>query len=387
MLNSRVEQSTQTAGTGTVLLDTPPVGRRGFVDAFTTGAVVYYTIENSDGSVWEEGYGVITAGSPDTLTRNAIRSSNGDALVNFGSGTKRVYCAPNADAIRAGSFGAVPSAGGTATALTVAYKPTVKHLRNGMVFRILTTSVSAGGGTTLSVDGGAAWPVVNIHDASDIVANQWRSGQLLNLVFFNNVFALLAAAAIAVHDDAIIGGKSLLSGTSGAGLVLLDRQTASNSTALVFTDIPANYDHYIVSFNHLRPVTSGVYISAQVSRNNGSSFVTSGNYYWQHAHVKANNTTSTVAGSADSAWGLAESVSNTSGGGFCGEMKLYGLGDTTGFKGGTINGEYYDGANFRRSSGGLWINDSAAAVNAFRIYSTSGNLADGTVGLYGLRAA
>jgi len=92
MLYDRVEQTTSTTGTGPLSLIAPTdASRRSFVQAAGSGSQVFYVIETADGLSYECGYGVVAAGTPDTLTRNPILSSNGNALVNFGSGTKRVY--------------------------------------------------------------------------------------------------------------------------------------------------------------------------------------------------------------------------------------------------------------------------------------------------------
>ncbi|WP_181449414.1 hypothetical protein [Azospirillum thermophilum] len=92
MLYDRVEQTTSTTGTGTLSLIAPTdASRRGFVQAAGSGKPVFYCIETIDGLSYEYGYGTVTAGTPDTLTRTPIVSSNSNGLVNFGAGTKRVY--------------------------------------------------------------------------------------------------------------------------------------------------------------------------------------------------------------------------------------------------------------------------------------------------------
>ncbi len=67
---SRVAETTTTSGTGTIDLDGAKTGFQAFSDGFSTGDVVYYVIE--DGDDMEEGYGTLTSGTPDTLTRNTV---------------------------------------------------------------------------------------------------------------------------------------------------------------------------------------------------------------------------------------------------------------------------------------------------------------------------
>ncbi len=154
MFATRTEQTTLTTGTGTIDLVPALTGRRNFSDTIGNGNQCYYTIQTTDEAQWEEGWGIVTAGSPDQLTRNTvIRSSNGDNLVNFPSGTKTVFIGDNSDTLRFGHIGQLPTSGGTANALTVAYAPAVRHIKAGMVFPFIAGTTAAGGPTTLSVNG------------------------------------------------------------------------------------------------------------------------------------------------------------------------------------------------------------------------------------------
>lgn len=135
MFNTRAEQTTQTTGTGTLTLDPPPSGRRSMANAAGgTGKKIYYTVEDSTYVNWEEGWGVVTVGAQDTITRNVIRSSNADQLVNFTAGSKRVLCAEQADTMRFGATGDIPTATGTANALVIGFFPRVRHVKYRMEF-------------------------------------------------------------------------------------------------------------------------------------------------------------------------------------------------------------------------------------------------------------
>lgn len=81
-----VVENSSTTGTGTYSLSGPPGGSayRGFVQAFTTGKTIIYVARREDNTKWEICYGVITDGSPDTLTRTLIKSSTG-ALIDWAS--------------------------------------------------------------------------------------------------------------------------------------------------------------------------------------------------------------------------------------------------------------------------------------------------------------
>ena len=89
VLGDRVLETSTTQGTGTLNLAGATTGFQTFVAAVGTGAQVSYIID--DGTDWETGIGTVTDGTPDTLSRDTIlQSSNADAAVNWGSGTRNV---------------------------------------------------------------------------------------------------------------------------------------------------------------------------------------------------------------------------------------------------------------------------------------------------------
>ncbi len=85
----RVFETTTTQGTGTINLAGAQTGFQSFVAGIGDGETCYYIID--DGENWEVGLGTVTSGSPDTLSRDTIlESSNSDAAVNWGAGTRNV---------------------------------------------------------------------------------------------------------------------------------------------------------------------------------------------------------------------------------------------------------------------------------------------------------
>ena len=93
VINDRVKETSTTTGTGTFDLAGAVTGFETFVAGIATGNTTYYTIFNQGTTEWEVGLGTVTAATPDTLSRTSIySSSNGDAAVNFTSGTKDVFC-------------------------------------------------------------------------------------------------------------------------------------------------------------------------------------------------------------------------------------------------------------------------------------------------------
>ena len=95
ILKDRVLETTTTTGTGLVTLSGAVVGFQTFSGSIGNGNTTYYTIVNDTSGEWEVGLGTVSAG---TLSRDTVyESSNSNALVNFGAGTKNVFCDYPAD--------------------------------------------------------------------------------------------------------------------------------------------------------------------------------------------------------------------------------------------------------------------------------------------------
>lgn len=92
-INDRVKETTTSTGTGTINLDGAAVGFESFVAGIGNGNVTYYCIAEQGAANFEIGIGTVTDATPDTLSRTTVlSSSNSDSLVNFGAGTKDVFC-------------------------------------------------------------------------------------------------------------------------------------------------------------------------------------------------------------------------------------------------------------------------------------------------------
>jgi hypothetical protein len=90
VIADRVAETTTTTGTGTLNLAGPVTGFQSFVSGVGDTNTTYYVM--TDNTDWEVGIGTVSAGSPDTLSRDTIlQSTNSDAAVNWGAGTKDVF--------------------------------------------------------------------------------------------------------------------------------------------------------------------------------------------------------------------------------------------------------------------------------------------------------
>ena len=93
IINDRVKETSTTTGTGTFNLAGAEQGYESFVSGIGTTNKTFYAIENNSAGEFEVGIGTVTDASPDTLSRDTvISSSNSDSKVDFGAGTKNVFC-------------------------------------------------------------------------------------------------------------------------------------------------------------------------------------------------------------------------------------------------------------------------------------------------------
>lgn len=156
MLANRVQETTTTTGTGTIALNGPATGKQSFAAEIGNGNSCYYLI--TDGaSAFEIGIGSVIVGSPNQLTRTTVlESSAADGLVNFGAGTKNVYCIAPTEALGANrgelDYGATA---GAANAYTLTLRPAPKLYRNGMAVLARIHAANTGA-ATLAVNGLAA---------------------------------------------------------------------------------------------------------------------------------------------------------------------------------------------------------------------------------------
>src|SRR6056300_1292387 len=92
VVNDRVKETSTTTGTGTFDLAGAVSGFESFVTGIGNSNTTYYAIVNENGE-FEVGLGTVTDAATDTLSRDTIiSSSNSDSAVNFGPGTKNVFC-------------------------------------------------------------------------------------------------------------------------------------------------------------------------------------------------------------------------------------------------------------------------------------------------------
>lgn len=94
----RVQETTNTTGTGSITLAGAVTNFRTFNSAFANGDVVPYAIIDNTNQEWEAGYGTVAAG---VLARTLVTaSSSSGSLVSFQPGPKSVFCSITADLLQ-----------------------------------------------------------------------------------------------------------------------------------------------------------------------------------------------------------------------------------------------------------------------------------------------
>jgi len=173
-------------------------------------------------------------------------------------------------------------------------------------------------------------------------------------------------------------------GGSGA-LTLLEAHAASNSAELDFTSwMSATYDDYLIRFINVIPVTDNVTLQLQYSTNGGMTWDSSAIYDEIEIFglIGATGPGGVTNGTSVP---LAGAMSNNAHYGNVGSYQMTSPGSTSLYK--MANGTHI---YFNSQAGAMlhhlmsWTYRNTAAVNAFRILCSSGNIASGTVRVYGL---
>lgn len=86
----RVQETTTTAGTGTITMAGASSGYRAFSSIFITGTQISYCLV--DGTAWEVGYGTLTTGGSWTMSRDVLLASSTGSAISLSGGSTLVLC-------------------------------------------------------------------------------------------------------------------------------------------------------------------------------------------------------------------------------------------------------------------------------------------------------
>lgn len=215
-------------------------------------------------------------------------------------------------------------------------------------------------------------------------------------------FLKIASAAIASASDIInaVANKLVTAANFKAGLrglesyTLLSSQTLSAAATANFTSlITSEFDTYVFEFIGVQPATVSVTFHMRMSNDNGATWISGAGTY-AGAVIGTTSGTTTVANIGYSDDKLLLSCNGTVGGligngaaqGCNGFIKLYDPMSTTKYK--TIVGQITHSRDnneqsFANPSGRQ--SGTGSAVNAVQFFFSSGNIAAGTIRMYGVR--
>jgi hypothetical protein len=199
-----------------------------------------------------------------------------------------------------------------------------------------------------------------------------------------NTFTWVAAATETVNCYGSLGGGSG-GGGGGGGLVLLEQHTASSSASIDFTSaISSTYDTYEIELVNVLPASGSNNLYLEFSTDGGATFDTSAIYDFAYNYALANNTTGGDGHVNQAGFIVAGGALGNVNFGANGIVYLRGPLNATLQKSITWNIAYYhDAFNviFQETAAGVYKNTTA--VNAARFVLQTGNIASGTIRMYG----
>ena len=175
-------------------------------------------------------------------------------------------------------------------------------------------------------------------------------------------------------------------GYAKGGLVFISSQTASTSATLDFTGFSAStYGSYLFVFDAVTPATDGTTFACRYSTDAGSSFVAGTNYKYTLSYRDTGDSVNTFATAAiESNIAIAGDVDNAATSGVSGELRIINPGGTN-YTASRGEGQYFASTGLHGEWEMSGVLAATTAVDAVRFLMLSGNIASGTITMYGLR--
>lgn len=174
-------------------------------------------------------------------------------------------------------------------------------------------------------------------------------------------------------------------GGGGSGsVVYLGSAIASNSATLDLTTIiSTTYDSYVIDFVDLVLATNATSLQLIFSSDNGSNWDNSAKYDTALYQTNQASFSSNASVGGGTAAYITQAFSNSASNSINGSIKLFNPGSTN-YKFATFqSATFKSDGNFYNNVGSIRYK-SNSAVNAVRIFSSSGNITSGTVRVYGV---
>jgi hypothetical protein len=185
-----------------------------------------------------------------------------------------------------------------------------------------------------------------------------------------------------VYSDSMdVAGDITVTGVLGsAGLYFIESQDLSGDATADFTGFDASkFDSYLFTFINVSPATDGQRFEMRTSSNGGSSYDITGYAY----SVSAGAAVSSGAGTAIRI--TQDGVGSAANEAFNGNLHLYGPNQSQ-YTRVTHTGCFTTGTGTFVHGYGAGERQSAGVVDAVRFLFASGNIASGTINMYGVKA-
>lgn len=219
--------------------------------------------------------------------------------------------------------------------------------------------------------------IINASNSTGLTMSSDLSGTL-NLQSNGNTIATANSSGFS------IGGNQV-------GMVLLSSQTANSSATIDFTAIyNTSFNSYLLQIDNVIPATNGVYLLLRYSvggtfqttdyQSNTFRYTTSGSGISGTA-FGGGGTAIPIVPTADTQANAATAPTGQGGGSFT--INIYNCAQTSTAKRMSWLGGYYGSTYLGVTGSGGYI-PATNAVDGFRLFYNSGNIATGTFKLYGI---
>ena len=211
--------------------------------------------------------------------------------------------------------------------------------------------------------------------------------------FANNITTSGVLLPASLTNNSIANVTAYNASVSTGGMVLISSQTASASATISFTTgIDSTYKEYQFWFVNIRPATDRVSFSFNLSTDSGSNYNVTKTTSVFRAYNDEAGTSGTLGYhnidlAQDTAFQrLTSDQDNDSRSSACGTISLFNPASTTYVKHfiSNFSTRYDDGAIYQMNDFTAGYGNTTSAVNAVQFKFTSGNIADGTILLYGI---
>jgi hypothetical protein len=173
-----------------------------------------------------------------------------------------------------------------------------------------------------------------------------------------------------------------------AGLSLIQSQTANNSATLDFTTgINSTYDEYLFILSNITPQTDAVNLAIRVSEDGGSTWKAGASDYTYTRHDNNSTPADAANGATSTALVINGDIGNAAAESLSGEVRLFKPSVAGKYHAFTFHNQGFSGPGLNYSVVGSGISavSGLAAINGVRFLHSSGNIASGTISLYGVR--